>query len=453
MGNRKTLILIVLLFILSFVLIFYNFTNIPKYLAFDEIEFTKLALSLENKPYTAYSTLATGHSTMYFYILLLSLKTIGINVFALRLPSAIFAIFSIIFFYLIVNKIFKEKYKDNKQVIYKNCFPIILTFIFITSRWFINFARFSFEPTLLLFLELASIYFLLLSDVLKNKNTKEKNDREKDNKENNNKKLIINNLNLMLSGIFSGLAFNSYTPGRIFFLIPLFFLIKPLFSTNKEKVSNALKKTLFFIIPFLIVIAPLVIALNNIKDTRIDQLFFWRNHEMTIQQKVQGTAENIVSLTSMFFLKGDMNGRHNYPGKPALNPIMAIFFLIGLFYSLKKWKSNINILFLLYFSLSIIPSIPIYPWENPSMLRTFTVIPSTVYFIGIGIISITLLIKKLKISDSTIIIVITTLIFLSSFYELRTYFRYQSIVFEESFEIKYPLNKAIKMKNPYEKIK
>lgn len=87
MKKRWALIVVSLIAVF---LVFYQFTFIPKYLAFDEVEFTKLALSLDGKPYSPYSQLATGHSTMYFYILLTSIKTFGINVFALRFPAAVF---------------------------------------------------------------------------------------------------------------------------------------------------------------------------------------------------------------------------------------------------------------------------------------------------------------------------------------------------------------------------
>src|SRR3989338_6050181 len=102
----KKFLPIVLLTIISAFLIFYRFPAIPKYLAYDEVEFTKLALSLDNKPYAPYSQLATGHSTLYFYILLASLKTFGINVFALRFPAAIFGILSVMMFYLIIQNIY-----------------------------------------------------------------------------------------------------------------------------------------------------------------------------------------------------------------------------------------------------------------------------------------------------------------------------------------------------------
>jgi len=409
---------IVLLLLISSLLIFFRFTQIPKYLAYDEVQFTKLALSLDRKPYIPYSPLATGHSTLYFYILLFSLKIFGINVFALRLPAAIFGILSVLMFYLIMQKAFNHP-SSKLHLPNSFLFSFLLSSIFLTSRWFLTFSRFAFEPTFLLFLELTSLYFLL--QCFK----------------------TLKWQYLFFSGFFTGLAFNSYTPGRIFFLLPLGFLI------FKKQFSNlAIKQLLLFLIPFLITITPLTSYFFTHKDTRIDQLFFWRNHEMTIGQKINGTLQNVSSLTLMFFTKGDMNGRHNYPGKPALNPIMAGLFLFGLIYSIKNYKKNFYFLFFIfYFLISLVSSIPIYPWENPSMLRTFTVIPSVVYFIGITLINIFKILKNKK----TLLFILYSLLFLSSIYELRTYFKYQSKVFESSFEIKYPLEKAIKLKNPYEK--
>ncbi|GIW64202.1 MAG: hypothetical protein KatS3mg092_0135 [Patescibacteria group bacterium] len=409
---KKILPIILIIFLSSF-FIFYQKNQIPKDLTFDEVEFAKLALSLENKPYTPYSPLATGHSTLYFYILLFSLKTFGINTFALRLPSAIFGILSIIIFYLIIKKLLTNYY-------------LLLTILFTTSRWFLNFARFSFEATFLLFLELTSLYFLIKDRTLQGQNLK--------------------GPSLIISGIFAGLAFNSYTPGRIFFILPLSII---LFLIIKSKKNNnlKLKQLLYFLIPFVIMITPLTNYLLTHQDTRVDQLFFWKNHEMSWQEKIIGTLENINSIFLMFFLKGDMNGRHNYPGKPALNPIYSILFFIGLIISIKKFfkkKDLSNFVFVSYFFLSIFPSLAIYPWENPSMLRTFTVIPSIIFFISQSLIYIFNFLKK-YLSPSLILTTFYLILILSCFYELRTYFKYQKVVFNQAFEIKYPLDKAIKM--------
>lgn len=414
----KKVIPIIILALISAILIFYRFADIPKYLTFDEVEFTKLALSLNNKPYVSYSQLATGHSTLYFYILLVSLKTFGINTFALRLPAAIFGILSVIIFYLIMKKVFKQW--NNEAM--KQWFPFFLTLILLSSRWFLNFARFSFEATFLLFLELISIYFLIL--FWQGKRNK--------------------NIFLLFSGFFAGLAFLSYTPGRIFFLLPMGFLL-----FKKQFNNETMKQLLYFLIPFIIIITPLTSYLLTNKDTRIDQQFFLKNNEMTINEKVNGLWSNISSTALMFNIKGDVNGRHNYPLKPALNPILGVLFIIGLAISIKNWKKPYNLFAISYLLLSIFPALMTYPWENPNMLRTYTSLPAIVYFVGLAILFFINLINKTIKMKTTKYLILNTLyliLIFSCFYELRTYFEYQSKVFESSFEIKQPLNKALNLK-------
>ena len=432
---------VVILTIISAFLIFYRFTEIPRYLAFDEVEFAKLALSLEEKPYIPYSQLATGHSTLYFYIILASLKTFGINTFALRFPAAIFGILSVMIFYFIMQNIYqKNKILDTKYL-------ILNTLILLSSRWFLNFARFSFEATFLLFLELTSIYFLLRFDEVSK--AKISNFLRFDVFR---QKILISSFYLIFSGIFAGLSFLSYTPGRIFFLLPLCFLIyrfvNPLLA-HRQWNNQAMKQLLLFLIPFIIIITPLTSYLLTNKDPRIDQQFFLKNHEMTINEKVNGLWSNISSTTLMFFTKGDMNGRHNYPGKPALNPILNILLIIGLIITMKQWNNSYNKFFIFYFLLSILPALMTYPWENPNMLRTYTSLPAIVYFVGLAILFFVNLINKMIKIKTAKYLILNTLYFIlifSCFYELRTYFKYQSIVFNQSFEIKLPLEKAIKSK-------
>src|SRR5512135_1737934 len=87
--RNKTVLHVIILLVLGAILVFFDYLNIPKYMTFDEIEFAKLALQLDKTGYTPYSTYATGHATLYFYVILFSFKLFGINKLALRLPSAI----------------------------------------------------------------------------------------------------------------------------------------------------------------------------------------------------------------------------------------------------------------------------------------------------------------------------------------------------------------------------
>lgn len=392
--NKRRIYVFILLFI-SLTLVFFKFNQIPKNINYDEVDFAKIALTLDNKPYTVFSPLGFGHSTLYFYIILFSFKIFGINNFALRLPSALFGVLNPLLFYLIFNKIFKQSF--------------ILSLIFLTSHWYLNFTRFSFETTFLLFLELLSIYFLMSKSSF-------------------------------MSGFFAGLAFNSYTPGRIFFLLPLGFLLSKFL---KQRSNETIKKLLLFIIPFILIILPLTTYLIKNPDPRFSDQFFLTNKKISINNKIEKIYKNIKSTVFMFNIKGDMNGRHNFPGKAALNPVLASLFIIGLIFAMKQLNNFNNKFFIFYFLVSIIPTLFTNPQENPNMLRTFTAIPAVIYFIGLTI-------AKLR-QKKIIFRLLLFMIILSSIYELHTYFNYQNRVFRNSFELTCPVEKLVDKDRPYPK--
>src|SRR3990167_11072855 len=399
---RTNVFPILTLIIVAIGVIFYQFVEIPKNLHFDEVEFAKLALSLRDRGYIPYSPMATGHATLYFYILLFSQNLFGISTFALRFPSALFGVINVMLIYILMRQIFKN---DKHQAF----ISFAAALIFISMRWYFNFARFSFEVTFLLMLELSSLIFIILY---------------KKNKKNS---------ALVLSGIFAGLAYNSYTAGRLFVALPLFLLLFEMFKDKKFALKWKNWRPLFiFLIPFLILIMPITIYLSQNRDIRIYQLFMVMNDKMELSEKIAFVWANIKKTFAMFNFKGDPNGVHNFPNKPALNPILGILFVIGLGISFWKWKKFANSLFLVYFFISILPTLLVYPWENPHMLRTFTALPAIAYFIAVAM---QFLIEKFekKINKKWIFAALILVITASMIYELRTYFLYQRLVLEESF--------------------
>ncbi|MDO8609187.1 MAG: hypothetical protein Q7R95_01445, partial [bacterium] len=313
--------------------------------------------------------------------------------------------------------------------------PLILSILFATSRWYFNFARFSFEATFLIFLELISLYFIF-SWLVHPQGVR---------------KLIV-------SAIFAGLAYNSYTPGRIFFLVPLFLIVllslrAKRSNLNFDKIASSLtsfiprndiiKTFLLFLIPFLITILPLTIYISFHKDDRFDKQFYPKNTEMKLSEKINFFTTNIIYIAKEFNIRGDINGRHNYPDKPALNPILGILFISGLIIALLQYKKQTNQIMLIYFLIALIPATLTYPWENPNMLRTFTVIPSVIYFVGNSIVWISnRFTKKFKFLP----VFILTFLFISCFYEIRTYFIYQVPVFKDAFDARGNLQNNLKMK-------
>lgn len=415
-----------ILSLVSAVIIFFDFPNIPHNLSYDEREFARLALSLENKEYVPYSPLATGHTTLYFYIILGSFKSFGVSPFALRLPAALFGVLGTIAFYLVMKQTFSKEFlhkiTPNTYLQHHDYFlPSLLTFIFLTTRWYFNFARFSFEATFLLFLELISIWCFF--------------------KFMNTRKVSY----LLGSGAFAGLAYNSYTPGRLFFLLPLLFLSAE-FKNLRHIRSHIVRPFLAFIVPFVIIITPVTFYLSIHPDIRINQLSYVTNDKMKIGEKIEFGIDNIKRTAMMFHLAGDMNGRHNYPGKATLNPLAGFFFALGILFALRKFKYFENSFFLTYFLLSILPMMLTYPWENPNILRSFTAIPAIVYFIGITIV----LLHRLPFKSTFIAYGLWIIFYIAAIYDIRTYFIYQALtVFPAAFEID-PLLFSSYVKGMYE---
>ncbi len=397
MKKGKEIFLFLIVFFLGLILIVYKIDQIPKNLALDEVKYALLALSLNKKTYIPFSPLVDGHPTLYFYIILASFKLFGISTAALRLPSAFFGLIDVTLLYLILKIVFK-----NKELL-KIPYSFLLTIIFITLHWRLNFNRFSFDASFLLLNELFSILFLILG--IKNNKAKY----------------------FMLTGLFSGLAFNSYQPGRIFFLAPLAFML-----IKKIKPAHIL----IFLIPLNLLAFPVTsyLVTHPAEDVRVNELFYPVNNRITILTKGEIFTENIFRITNMFLFKGDPNGRHNFPYKPAFNLILSSLFFLGLVYSFFKLNKDYNLMFILIFAIGIAPSLIVYSGDNPSMLRTFGTLSSVIYFIGNGINLI--FSKKFIVRKKVFTYLFLILITISCLYELRTYFVYQPLSFENAFIMK-----------------
>lgn len=409
MGAKtfKNLALWALILVIAVVVVFYRFPVIPKNLAYDEVKQAILALSLKNIPYTVFSPLADGHPTLYFYIGLLSLSVFGITNFAFRFPSAIFGVVNVLIFTYILKIVF------GKKSLFTIPFWFMLSIVFITLHWRLNFNRYSFEVSFMLFNEFMTVLFLLLA-------TTEKK---------------YNMIFFILTGIFAGLSMHSYHPGRIFFIVPVGFMFF-------KRVGW--KNVLAFIIPLYIIAFPLLTYLiaHPSNDIRINQLAYFKNNKLSVSAKTSYFIEDGALITGMFFLKGDPNGRHNYPNKPAINPFLGLCLIGGFILSILFIKKPYSFLFLLILFVGVAPSLLVYPNENPSMLRTYGIIPAVIFFIGYALVWFTNKLNKTKRKIAAIFILV--LLFVSCLYELQVYFLDQVVVFEDAFTMKNPLKIEIK---------
>lgn len=118
--------------------------------------------------YDAYSILKTGHdqwgqsfplsfrsfgdfkAPLYTYLTIPSVAIFGLNEFAVRLPNAIFGIFSVFVVYLLTNQLFRQKK-----------LALLAAFLLAVSPWHVSLSRGAFEANLTTFLMPLGIYAFL----------------------------------------------------------------------------------------------------------------------------------------------------------------------------------------------------------------------------------------------------------------------------------------------------
>lgn len=403
---KRTLLYATIIACLASFLIFFQFNEIPKGLANDEVDFIHLALNLEGVPYRAYTPEATGHTTLYFYVILFFFDTFGLNQFSLRFASAASGVIASILFYFIAREAFEKKYIVVPIPFLKPVkieFAFIVAIVLLSMRWYFSFARFSFEASFLLMLELIALYTALLFRKSQSLGY------------------------LLIAALATGLAYNSYTPGRLFAVL----IFGVIFVASKNKRYHL---PIFSVI-FATLITPLTLYFMHNQDIRIQQQLYLSNPDLSLAEKVSFFFQNLWKNIVMLFGEGDVNGRHNYPYKSALNPILYSFLGLGIVHFIKTKRTFIQMLFIAYLLIGLLPTLLTYPHENPNMLRTYTILPSLAYFIGQGFMWMYDQVRKDKKKTQLVGCAVVLLILFSGIYEARSYFMFQKLVYIQAFDL------------------
>lgn len=157
---KKYIVLLSIILFAGFIR-FYQVTTVPPALNSDEVAIG----------YNAYSILKTGRDEygklfpltfrsfddykmpVYVYMVAGSMRIFGFGDFAVRFPSAVFGTLSVLFVYLLVRELFKEK--DDR-------YAVVSAFLFAVSPWSIMFSRSGYEANVAVFFNIAAAYTLIV---------------------------------------------------------------------------------------------------------------------------------------------------------------------------------------------------------------------------------------------------------------------------------------------------
>ena len=187
---------------------------------------------------------------------------------------------------------------------------------------------------------------------------------------------------IIVGGLFYGLAFYTYLP---VYLTPLVLALFGLYLWTRGYRKELRGAAAWFGFGASLALLPLVSAL--LADP---SLLFGRADQVSIlnpaihQGDLGGTLlRQIGRGLGMFFWSGDAIPRHNLPGRPVFDPIIAPFFLVGVLWAIRQWRRPAAALTLLWTFLMLAPTV--LAEDTPHFLRAVGVLPMACLLPAVGL--------------------------------------------------------------------
>jgi hypothetical protein len=214
----------------------------------------------------------------------------------------------------------------------------------------------------------------------------------------------------LLSGLFLGLGFHTYSAARLLPLILILAWLPEIFLRNTQYAPerslplgrptphasvlsspwgrftlHASRFTLL-LLPALLVAAPMLwyFAMHPAQfSARAASVMVW-SYLDTPADILAELGRNLLRVLGFFCCIGSPNAIFGLPGYPGLSPLLAPFLLLGLIIALKNWRDLFFRLVALWWLVGISPSI--IAIEAPHPLRMIVALPATAILVALGLV-------------------------------------------------------------------
>lgn len=302
-----------------------------------------------------------GREGLMMWLIAFSFKIFGVSVWSIKIVAALAGILTVLGLYLLVQELFQNtKYKiQNTKYL-----ALLASFFLAASFWHTLFSRIGFRAILLPLVSVFAFYFLF--------------------KGFNTKKIWP----FLVSGVFFGLGFYTYSSYRLIILLLPLLLVCLLFFKKDRKMLLVISYWLLVI--FLVALPLGLYFLSHPQD------FLSRMTGVSIfsqENPLVAFGKSLVSHLAMFNFSGDPNWRHNFAGSPMLPWPLGILFLIGVIISIReiflavKNKNHQQLMvpvFLVgWFFVMLLPGVLTFE-GIPHALRVIGVIPVVYIFVALA---------------------------------------------------------------------
>jgi len=381
--------LIIVLMLLATALRLWKLGEIPPGLTSDEASLG----------YNAYSIFKTGRDEygellpivfksfgdykpgLYVYLTIPFIAVMGLNEWAVRLPSAIAGIVAVFLVYMFVLRLFKKDQHKTPHINH-HTIAIVAAAMIAVSPWHLQFSRGAWEVNVALTLTLAGIYYFFTA--------------------------LYNNKYVILSAFFFALTLVTYQGAKLSTLIILTLLALVYF--NKVKRFN-LKAIIISIVVALVIALPALTSFSKGQTGRLSvfsvfsyprseeylndflrqdkekvgdfKYYLYHTEGLNFLRGVMGRYFNHFSTRFLFFEGDYSNPRHSPPNHGMLFIPDIIFLITGLIVILKDLKRP-SLFILLWFLLSPLPAV--LSRDQVHAVRSLNFIIPAVVIMSIGFI-------------------------------------------------------------------
>lgn len=187
------------------------------------------------------------------------------------------------------------------------------------------------------------------------------------------------------AGFLYGLSFYTYIAAR-FSVVALVLLGLYLVMTQPRwRARQAWTPVLWSSLAMLVTLTPLAlftIVHPDLVLSRAGQVSIW-NPEINGGDFWGTLARHTTRTLGMFFVRGDRIWRHNVPWRPVFDPLLGIFFLIGLLWALRDFRRDARMAFLvIWTAVMMLPTL--LAEDAPHFLRGVGVLPLAALFPALG---------------------------------------------------------------------
>lgn len=380
---------------------------------------------------------------LYFYLTVPSVALLGLNVFAVRLPSAIFGVIAVIATYFLVKILFK-----NRNL------ALLSMFFMAISPWHLQFSRIAFESNVALTWQILGVIFFL------------KAVRKRDSY-------------FLVSTVFFGLALYTYHSARVF--VPLLVVVLAIIFRKK---LFQMKKTIILggIIAIILVLPLVKIMTSREGQMRMKGVSAFSDPISLLAEDAEKAKQDVerglwwgrivhnrrtryvLRFLESYFSHFDLNWlfvnsegdvqRHHVPDMGMLYFWELPFILWGI-YSLFFFKKRIPklVVFSWCFLAPIAASVSA---DVPHAVRTLCFLPTWSIFTSLGLVAMGKWMRNLKNNLKFFIIFLVCFSFIFNFtYYLHQYWVHQSLEYSQYWQYGYQqlVGELEKLEPQYQKIR